>query len=189
MKNALLVIDFINDICHPDGKIPSAAEHVKEQNALSNANKALAHAREQGWLTILVKVGFEANYHASPKASPIFGKAHEFKALELGSFGTEFHPELDVQSSDFVLVKPRVSPFYATSLEAVLRANKVEHVYLSGVSTTWAIQATTRDAHDRDYAVTIIEDACAAGDHEEHMNSINMLSRIATVIKSEELVN
>lgn len=187
MSKALLVIDFINDICHPDGKIPSSAAHTQEQHAIENANKALSYARDHGWLTILVKVGFESNYHAQPKESPIFGKANEFKALELDSFGTEFHQDLDVQPTDFIIEKPRVSPFYGTPLEPVLRANKVDELYVSGVSTAWAIQAVTRDAHDRDYKVTIIEDACAAADQEEHMTSIEMLSRIANIVKADEL--
>ncbi|MCL9780238.1 cysteine hydrolase [Vibrio sp. S4M6] len=187
MSKALLVIDFINDICHPDGKIPSCAAHTKEQNAIEHANKALSYARDNDWLTILVKVGFESNYHAQPKSSPVFGKANEFKALELGEFGTEFHEDLDVKSTDFVLAKPRVNPFYGTTLEPVLRANKIDELYVCGVSTTWAIQAVTRDAHDRDYKVTIIEDACAAADQEEHVTSINTLSRIANIIRADEI--
>ncbi|WP_108651190.1 isochorismatase family cysteine hydrolase [Dongshaea marina] len=189
MKKALLVIDFINDIVHPDGKISSCAAHTREQNAIAHANQALAYAREQGWLTILVKVGFESNYHAQPKDSPIFGKANQFRAVELGSFGTDFYETLDVQATDFIIEKPRVNPFYGTPLEPVLRANKIEHLYLSGVSTTWAIEATTRDAHDRDYKVTIIEDACAAGDHKEHQQSIETMSRIAEIIKADQLTD
>ncbi|CAH0537661.1 isochorismatase family cysteine hydrolase [Vibrio marisflavi] len=188
MSKALLVIDFINDICHPDGKIPSSAAHTQEQNAIDNANKALAFARKQGWLTVQVKVGFEQNYHAQPKESPIFGKANQFEALKLGSFGTDFHEDLDVQPSDFIIEKPRVNPFYGTNLEPVLRANKVDELYVCGVSTAWAIQAVTRDAHDRDYKVTIIEDACAAADQQEHMTSIDMLSRIANIVKVDDLV-
>ncbi|MGY1494963.1 isochorismatase family cysteine hydrolase [Aeromonas dhakensis] len=189
MQNALLVIDFINDIVHPNGKIASSATHTSEKNAIANANKAMTYARQHGWLVILVKVGFESNYHTHPKNSPMFGKAKQFGALALGQFGTEFHAELDVQTSDYVIEKPRVSPFYGTALEPALRANKIEHLYVCGVSTEWAIQATVRDGHDRDYLITIIEDACAAGSEEEHQQSILMLSRIATVIPVANLGN
>ncbi|CAH0537700.1 isochorismatase family cysteine hydrolase [Vibrio marisflavi] len=186
-KKALIVIDFINDICHPKGKIPSCVSHSIEQNAVANANKALSYAREHNWLTILVKVGFESNYHAQPKTSPIFGQAHEYGVLSLDEFGTDFLDELDVCSSDFVLVKPRISPFYGTNLEAVLRANKIDELYISGVSTTWAIEATTREAHDRDYKVTVIEDACAAANKVEHNQSIETLSTIADIIAVDDL--
>lgn len=52
---------------------------------------------------------------------------------------------------DAVVVKHRISPFYATGLEAVLRAQRVERLVIAGVSSTWAVQAAARDAHDRDY--------------------------------------
>ncbi len=41
MNKALLVIDFINDIAHPDGRIAASAAHVVEQDAIAHAN--------QGW--------------------------------------------------------------------------------------------------------------------------------------------
>lgn len=80
-----------------------------------------------------------------------------------------------------------MSPFYGTALEPALRANHIDHLYLCGVSTSWAIQAATRDGHDRDYAITILEDACAATDATEHHTSLRMLGRIAKIIKVSQL--
>lgn len=126
---------------------------------------------------------------AQPKNSPIFGQIHKHSALKIGDFGTEFVEALDVQKTDFVLLKPRISPFYATHLNAVLRANNVAELIVAGVSTAWAIHSTICDAHDRDYQVTVIEDACAASNKEEHDNAIKTLSRVATVLNSKELRN
>ena len=187
MKNALIVIDLINELLHPEGKITSSAKHAQEQQLIPHANQALAHARASGWLTVLVKVGFESNYLAQPKNSPMFGKAQQFEALKLGSFGTEFHQDLDVKSTDFIIEKPRVSAFYGTALEPVLRANSVEHLFLCGVSSSWAIQSAAREGHDRDYQITIIEDACAAASDEEHQRSMQLLSRIAHITTAGEL--
>lgn len=187
MNKALLVIDFINDIAHPDGRIAASAAHVVEQGAIKHANQALAHARARGWLVVLIKVGFDAGYLLQPKESPMFGRAKQFGALSLGDSGTDFHPELDVRPGDLVLTKPRVSPFYGTALEPALRANHVDHLYLCGVSTSWAIQAAARDGHDRDYAITILEDACAAADASEHQGSLRLLGRIAEIIKVAQL--
>lgn len=187
MKTALLVIDFINDITHADGKIPSCAAHVAECHAVQHANQALQYARAHSWLPILVKVGFSEGYLEQPKHSPVFGKAHAFGALKLGQWGTEFRDDLEVEPGDLVVVKPRISSFYSTSLDAALRANHIERLVVCGVSTTWAIQAVVRDAHDRDYHVVIIEDACAAANEEEHRVSIAQLSRIATITTAAQL--
>lgn len=187
MNTAIIVLDFINDIVAKDGKISSCASHVAERHVIQKANVALQWARKQHWLVVLVKVGFSEHYLQQPKNSPIFGKAHQFQALKLGSWGTEFHSELDVNDNDCVIVKARVSPFYATHLEAVLRANKIERLVICGVSSTWAVQAAARDGHDRDYEIVILEDACAAANEEEHQLSMKQMSRIAKIIPVKDL--
>lgn len=42
MESALIVIDFINDIVHPQGKIPSCADQVNQNKVIENANQAIA---------------------------------------------------------------------------------------------------------------------------------------------------
>lgn len=187
MKTAFIALDYIIDITHPEGKIARSAGQVSSRNVIAKANEALAFARSRDWLVVLVKVGFSPEYREQPKASPMFGRAHEFGALKLGERGTEFHPDLDVAPSDLVIVKPRISAFYGTPLEAALRANRIERVVIAGVSTTWAVQATAREAHDRDYEVFILEDACAAADETDHENSISVLKHIAHIIDLPEL--
>jgi nicotinamidase-related amidase len=187
MNSALLLLDYIVDISHPSGKVARSAAHVAARGAVAKANEALAFARSRGWLTVLVKVGFSLNYSEQPKQSPMFGRAHEFGALQLGGAGAAFHPDLQVASSDLVLIKPRVSAFYGTALESALRAGKIEQLVIAGVSTTWAVQSTARDAHDRDYQVVILEDACAAADDADHRRSIDTLRTIARVVQANEL--
>jgi nicotinamidase-related amidase len=122
-------------------------------------------------------------------ASPGTRLANQAGAIELDTRGTEFHPDLEADFADFIVMKPRVSAFYCTDLEAALRANKIQRLVLAGVSTAWAVQATARDAHDRDYQVVIVEDACAAASEEEHQESMKLLSQIARVVEVEGLVS
>ncbi|GAA5187533.1 isochorismatase family cysteine hydrolase [Ferrimonas gelatinilytica] len=187
MKTAFIGLDYIVDIMHPSGKIARSAEHAREREIIPVANRLLAHAKAQGWLSILVKVGFSAGYQEQPKGSPMFGRAHEFGALRLDGPGCAFHPDLVVPDGTVELHKPRVSAFYGTILEPLLRANGVERVVLAGVSSVWALQSTARDAHDRDYQVVIVEDACAAANQEEHQASITMLETIAEVVSAKQL--
>jgi nicotinamidase-related amidase len=189
MKTAFIGLDYIVDIMHPDGKIARSAPQAAERGVIRHANRALAHAKASGWLSILVKVGFRPGYHELPKTSPMFGKAQQFGALALGGAGTAFHPELDAQLADLVVEKPRISAFYGTVLEPALRAQKVERLVVGGVSTGWAVQALVRDAHDRDYSVVVIEDACAAATREEHESSIALLRGIAQVISIADIAS
>lgn len=187
MKTAIIALDYIVDIMHPNGKIARSAQHASARSIVQKANQALDFARSKNWPVIMIKVGFTPDYRDQPKYSPMFGRIHEFGALNLEGPGTQFHPDLHVKSTDFIVLKPRVSAFYGTSLDAILRANSVEQVVLAGVSSTWAVQSTARDAHDRDYNVVVIEDACAAASEDEHQSSMEMLGAIAKIISTEEL--
>ena len=188
MKNnkALLLIDYTNDIVHPEGKIAGCAAMIKDNNIVAKCNKLLAHARLQGWLVIWVKVGFESGYPEVHVNSPIFSNAKLYQALAKGSWGTELLEGLDYRQGELVIFKNRINPFYATSLDLVLNANHIDEIYLAGVSTEWAIEAATRDGHDRNYTVTILQDLCASSDIKMHEHTLKVMARIARIISSEE---
>jgi nicotinamidase-related amidase len=187
MRTALVLIDLINDLIHPDGAMPTCAAEVERRGVLAAANRALAVARHRGWPTLLVKVAFRAGYPELPAHAPFLGRARELGALRLGQWGTEFHADLALQPGDPVLVKHRISPFHGTALATLLRAAGIERLLLGGVSTAWALQAAVREAHDRDFRVVLVEDACAAATAEEHERSIAQLSRLATVVRGVDL--
>lgn len=179
MKTIYLVLDMQNDLVHvdgPNGKSP-LGEQVRARQVLDRTAQALAKARAAGAGVGFVRVGFSPEYQECPKDSPVFGGAPKAGLFKLGGFGTEIHPALEQRPGDVQVVKHRVSPFYSTTLEAQLRAGGYTRIVCSGVSTQAVVQATVRDAHDRDYAVVVLEDACCAHSEEEHRNSIASIAR------------
>jgi nicotinamidase-related amidase len=187
MRTAFICLDLIHDIAHPEGKIPRNAAQINERGVIAKVSRILKIARDKKWLTIFVKVGYNSGYIDQPKDSPFFGRVHEIGALNLNSIGTQFHSEIDQKLVDLVVVKPRISAFYGTNLEAALRAQKIERLVIAGVSTAWAVQSTVRDAHDRDYQVVVVEDACAASSEVEHQQSIGLLAAISRVCRTDDL--
>lgn len=186
-KSIYLVLDMQNDLVHakgPSGQGP-LGEEVRQRGILAHTAKALDKARTANVLVAFVRVGFSANYSECPLNSPIFSNAPKAGLFQLGAWGTEIHPELDVHASDLQIIKHRVSPFYSTTLEAQLRAQGVTRIFCSGVSTQAVVQATVRDAHDRDYEVVVLEDCCAAHSAQEQSNSIESIRRFCRVETSE----
>lgn len=186
-KVAVITLDFINDIVHADGKL--AAAGVEYHDCIECANQVTAWARAQQWPVIHVKVGFSANYAEWPAHSPLFAAAPSKQALMLESWGAEFHAALQQDARDLIVTKHRVNAFYGTNLDVILRAQQIETLVLCGVSTQMAVESTARDAHDRDYSVIIVHDACQAASQAIHEASLMNLARISHVMSSQQLLS
>jgi nicotinamidase-related amidase len=186
-KTLFLVMDMMNDLVAEDGfSAGTYGIQCKERGVLGNTAKAIAAARAAGVPIGYVRVGFSPDYREAPANSPIFSGARKNGIFQLGTEGTEVHPALAPEEGDFDIVKHRVSPFYATSLEAILRAHAIERIVMCGVSTNGVVHSGAREAHDRDYQVVILEDCCAGVSADEHIHAIACLSRYATIVNSDE---
>jgi nicotinamidase-related amidase len=186
MKSIYLVLDMQNDLVHadgPNGKSP-LGEQVRARRIIANTAATIEKARKAGIAVGFVRVGFSASYHECPAGSQVFSGAPKAGLFKLGTWGTEIHPELKEEPGDVQVIKHRVSPFYSTTLMAQLRAQGIQRIYCSGVSTQAVVQATVRDAHDRDFDVIVIEDCCAAHSDEEHRNSMQSISRFCRTASS-----
>ena len=183
-----LVCDMINDLVHEDG--PSSKTYGPElarRHALANTAAALRKARAAGAKIGYVRVGFSPDYRECPPGSRIFQGAKKAGMFRLGTWGTEVHPALAPQPGDFDIVKHRVSPFYATTLEAILRANGITRIYVSGVSTSGAVLSAAKDGHDRDYDVYVIEDCCCALTEAQHQAVVDQMKRMTTIVTAAQV--
>lgn len=189
-RSIYLVLDMMNDLVHADGPNGKAAygEQVRSRNVLATTRVAIDKARAAGVPVGFVRVGFSPDYRECPPASPIFSGARKGGIFKLGEWGTETHPELGQRPEDFDIVKHRVSPFYSTSLEAILRANGITRIYCSGISTNAVVQATVREGHDRDYEIVVIEDACCGLSTEEHEIAVKSFQRFCKLTTSADVV-
>ena len=186
---AYLVLDMINDLVHEDG--PNGKKgygpELNRRNTIANTAEALLKARAAGVLIGYVRIGFSPDYRECPKASRLFQGAKAAGLFKLGEWGTQVHPALSPQPGDFDIIKHRVSPFYSTSLEAVLRANDVSRLYLSGVSSSGAVLSGAKDGHDRDYEVYVLDDCCCALSEEQHQAVIDQVKRMTTILNASSV--
>jgi nicotinamidase-related amidase len=184
-----LVLDMMNDLVHPDGVNGKApyGEQSRARRIVENTRRALDRARAAGLRIGFVRVGFSPDYRECPANSPIFSAARKNGLFKLGSWGTQVHPDLGQQPGDFDIVKHRVSPFYSTHLEVILRAQGIQRIYCSGISTNAVVQATVREGHDRDYEMIVLEDCCCALSAEEHEGAVKSLQRFCKISTSADV--
>lgn len=184
----LLVMDMLNDLVHPDGMGGKTYVPLCKERGVYDATKlAISRARAAGVLVGYVRVGFAPDYAECPPGSPVFSKAKENGVFKLGDWGTEVFADFAPQPGDPDIVKHRVSPFYGTKLEPLLRAQGIRRLILTGVSTNGVVSAAVREGHDRDYACTLLEDCCAGATREEHDHALSGLKRYAEITTASQL--
>lgn len=190
MSNSIyLALDMENDLVHvdgPNGKAPYG-EQARARRIVENTRRALDKARAAGLRVGFVRVGFSSDYRECPANSPIFSNARKNGIFKLGEWGTEVHPDLGQQPTDFDIVKHRVSPFHGTTLHLILRTHGVRRIYCSGISTNAVVQAAVREGHDRDYEMVLLEDCCCALSADEHESAIKLLQRFCRVTSSRDV--
>ncbi len=190
-QNALILIDLINETVHPKGKLAGKgyADFASRHGTLDRIPKLLEYARSQQYAVIHVGIGFSPDYKEQPKSSPLFGSTKKFEAFKLGDWGTEFHPKAAPAEGEARLTKHRVSAFFGTALDIILRTYGVKSVVIVGCATDLAVQSAIRDAHDRDYLCTVVRDCCIAANDEDHEHSLRLLSKASKVVTLEELTS
>jgi nicotinamidase-related amidase len=188
-QKALLAIDFINEIVHVKGKLSGKgySQFIEKHSTLEKVKQLFSIVRNQNIPLIHVRVGFSSRYQEHPQQSPLFGTAAQFNALQLETWATEFHQQASPISGEIVLTKHRVSAFYGTPLDLILRNKGVQNLLICGVATDLAVQSAVRDAHDRDYMVTVISDCCGAANEDDHEQSLRTMLKMCAVVSLKKL--
>jgi nicotinamidase-related amidase len=65
-------------------------------------------------------------------------------------------------SSDIVLTKNKINPFYNTGLERILKEIKSDELVVAGTMTNLCVRSAVSDAYDGDYSITVVTDACVS---------------------------
>jgi nicotinamidase-related amidase len=151
VRDALLLVDVINDFRHENGEALLAS--YRERHGALVA--AIRDARERGIPVVYANDNFGA----------WDGDARRLvrEAVENG-LGGELVAAVAPEEGDCFVVKPRYSAFDHTPLELLLRPLEIERVLLAGGATEMCIVQTAIDAKEEGFKVSILADACATND-------------------------
>ena len=153
-----------------------------EQSVLPNTIRLREHFTQFGRPILHVTIGA-----ALPDASdaPIHMRKLfvEFRN-HIGSREHEIVDELKPRPGEHVLRKTTIGAFASTNIDSLLRALGCEQLYLTGVSTNMCVETSAREAADRGYLVTLVEDACGTTHEDLHLNTMRNFQRLFGRVKS-----
>jgi ureidoacrylate peracid hydrolase len=182
-SSALILGDLQNDFLHRDGAYGRAGQTHPAIAALPGKLAPLVRAvRDRGVLIVATLFTLVPGRGGEPLISPHLKSLRPFLKkgdFAPGSWGQQLVDEL--APADFTVEKLAYSAFYMTRLEWVLRKMAIEHIYVAGIVTNGGVASTVRDAHVREFELTVLEDGCAAFSPEVHRAAIEGLRPVAAI--------
>ncbi len=155
--------------CH--GYANGIVSGLKQKDSVIHFNKqAINFARQQNIPVIFIRVAFTGDFlEVSPNNKMFAQMKANGIAMNKVDEETQIIDILGRQAHEPLVTKHRLSAFTGSNLEVLLRGLQVEHLVLTGVSTSGVVLSTATEAADKDYKLTILSDAITDQD-EENIN-------------------
>lgn len=165
-KSALILIETQNEWMHTNGKLFKLLVEDREMMSKSiyNIEKALDFARKNNIEVIHVGLRFQSGYPELANGKSGLRKAiPNARTFPIDGFGSQFYETVKPIENEFIVTgRIGASGFTGSNLDAYLRNNKIENLYLVGYATHVCVESTLRDAHDKGYNTFMISDATSA---------------------------
>ena len=158
-KTALLVMDLQNGI---------VSRFAEKEEVLVPFQKAVEAARQHNIQVIFVRVAFSEGYPEINPKNKAFSALSKVGGMTVSDIATQIHGSVLPKPNEPIVTKYRVSAFAGSNLEVILRSFQIGKLILSGISTSGVVLSTLREAADKDFALTVLSDACVDADPEVH---------------------
>lgn len=161
VKKALLVVDVQNDFCL------GGALAVRDADSIVPLLNSLITKRDL-WDLIL----FSRDWHPPvTKHFKEYGGQWPTHCVE-NTPGAKFHPDLKIPGTAYIISKgmdpekDAYSPFegfaYGRPLDEILKAHKINELYIGGLATDYCVKNAVLDACKLNYETYLLIDACKA---------------------------
>lgn len=174
-RTALVVIDMQNDFLSEDGWYAQSGIDISHmQQSIEPVCALVTAAREQEAPVIWTQHGFRDMTDAG-----VFATLRDFMkdgGLRKETWGYELIPEMDARPEDWYVEKNRLSSFFATNLDLILRGLDVDTLLICGVLTNQCVKATAVDANYNDYKPIVVREATGTTLPHLHQPALEMIA-------------
>lgn len=173
-RTAIIVVDMQNDFCHPDGWLASIGVDIAAaRTPIAPLQALLPRLRAQDVPVIWLNWGNRPDQmNLSPSVLHVYKPdgtgtglgdplANGAPVLEEGSWAAAVVDELEIADTDVRVSKYRMSGFWDTPLDSILRNLRVDTVLFAGVNVDQCVLATLIDANCLGYDCVLLSDCSA----------------------------
>ncbi len=188
-RSGIVIVDMQNDFCHRDGWLASIGVDVTPARApiapLANLLPAL---RQHGVPVIWVNWGTRPDrLNLSPALRHVYDPTGDgpglgdrlprtgHAVLQAGSWSAGIVDELTPAEADVHVAKHRMSGFWDTPLDAILRNLRLDTLLFAGVNLDQCVLHTLADANFLGYDTILLED-CAATTNPDFCREATLLN-------------
>ena len=164
-RTAVVIVDMQNDFCHPNGWLGGLGVDVEPARApIAPLSRLLPRLRAAEVPVVWVNWGNRADrLNLSPALHHVYDPLAEGTGLgptvlEAGSWGAAIVEELAVEPTDVRVDKYRMSGFWDTPLDSILRNLGVATLLFGGVNLDQCVLCTLQDANFLGYDCVLLED-------------------------------
>jgi biuret amidohydrolase len=180
-RTAIIGVHWQNELAEDEGTFgPMFAQRIRQLGMIPRMRTLLDESREAGCTIVFVNVAYSPGYRELVPTNALFRTVFDRGGFLRGTNGTKVVDSLAPQPSDFVLEHSRVSCFYGTELDTILRSMDIDTVVVTGVATNVAVDHTVRDAAQAGYKVILLEDCCCSSNEEFHNAALMTLRLLCT---------
>ena len=182
---ALMTIDMQYMDAHRDGWMGRVAKAQGKESVLAQRYEAIDAAlpnirrvqdafRAGGQEVLHVRIAFRTD--DGREAGRAYMPSPHEQQYPRDERDDEILPEVAPQGDELVFSKTSSSVFNTTDVERVLWNLGIRHLVFTGLVTDGCVELSARDAADRGFRVTLVEDACCSSTPEAHADAIQRMT-------------
>lgn len=174
-RTAIIIVDMQNDFCSQGGWVDYiGGDYAALQKPVEPLNRLLPELRKRDVPVIWLNWGNRVDrLNLSPSVLHVYNGGGEgrgigdalpgngSRVLEKGSWGAAIIPGLQCEAGDIYVDKYRMSGFWDTHLDSILRNMDIKTVLFAGVNLDQCVMATLQDAVNSGYDSILLADCCS----------------------------
>jgi ureidoacrylate peracid hydrolase len=189
-RTGVLLIDMQNDFLHPQGAYGQGGQSLPDAGGLMVRIRAVVDvARHANVPVFASRFTLVPGRDGQPLIAEHLRRLRPFLSAQHFVPGSWGHGVIDEMGTvDGVVDKVAYSAFAHTHLEWLLRKFGIDELLVGGIVTNGGVASTVRDAHVKEFHVTVLSDGCGAFSSDAHQANLAALHSVANVISCADAI-